>query len=145
MLDSECWTLNAGLWTLDLTICQTCLPCPPSGWIRLNIGASWAREKPLVQWLKEEYVQGQSCTVVVASENHWNLMKFVMVVVTPKSHRRSLCLIPRRSQIYSPLLPRNWRVKTMRGWGGGGGGGEGDHKVACRWHQLTISEWGKLT
>ena len=23
---------------------------------------------------------------------------------------------------------------------GMGGGGDGDHKVACRWHQLTISE-----
>ena len=33
-----------------LTICQTCLPCPPSGQTRLNIGASLrGREKCLVQ------------------------------------------------------------------------------------------------
>ena len=51
-LNSRCWTLNAGIWTLDLTICQKCLPCPSSGWIRLNIGALWAREKPLVQCLE---------------------------------------------------------------------------------------------
>ena len=31
-----------------LTICQTCLLCPPSEWIRLNIGAWWGREKCVV-------------------------------------------------------------------------------------------------
>ena len=34
-----------------LTIYQTCLLCPPSGWIQLNIGAWWGREKCLVQRL----------------------------------------------------------------------------------------------
>ena len=46
----------------------------------------------------------------------WNIsLLYSMVVVTLKSHRGSPDLIPRMSQIYSPLLQRNWRVKTMRG------------------------------
>ena len=39
--------------------------------------------------------------------------------------------IPQRSQLYSPLLEQNLRVKTM---------GERDNKVVCRWRQLTLAE-----
>ena len=39
--------------------------------------------------------------------------------------------IPQRSQIYSPLLQQNLRVKTM---------GERDNKVVCWWRQLTLAE-----
>ena len=35
-----------------LIIRQMCLPCPPNGWIWLNIGAWWGREKCLVQRLE---------------------------------------------------------------------------------------------
>ena len=44
------------------------------------------------------------------------------MVMTSNSHRGSPGSIPLRSQIYSLLLPRNWRVETM---GRGGGGWEG--------------------
>ena len=41
------------------------------------------------------------------------------MVMTLNSHRENPGSILLRSQIYSHLLPRNWRVETM-----GGGGGE---------------------
>ena len=48
-----------------------------------------------------------------------------MVDVTSNSHRGSPGSVPRKSQIYSPLLRRNWHVKTM-----GGGGSRGCAQVA---------------
>ena len=36
-----------------LTVCQTCLPCQPSVWMRLNIGAWWGREECFVQRLEK--------------------------------------------------------------------------------------------
>ena len=41
-------------WWLPVTICQTCLPCLPGGWIWLNIGAWWGRAKCFVQQLERE-------------------------------------------------------------------------------------------
>ena len=58
-----------------------------------------------------------------------------MVVVTLNSYWGIPGSIPWRNQINSPLLPRNWHVKTI---------GEGDHKVVCRWRQLTLAERGEL-
>ena len=70
----------------------------------------------------------------------WNIsLLHSMVVVTLKSHRGSPDLIPRMSQIYSPLLPRNWRVKTMRGGG--------DHEFVCRWVSWLLQNeenWDEL-
>ena len=48
-----------------------------------------------------------------------------MVDVTSNSHRGSPGSVPRKSQTYSPLLRRNWHVKTM-----GGGGSRGCAQVA---------------
>ena len=41
-----------------MTICQTCLQCPPSGQIWLYIGGRWGREKCLVQHLERGICPG---------------------------------------------------------------------------------------
>ena len=61
-----------------------------------------------------------------------------MVLVTSKPHRGSPGSIPRRSQIYCPFLPRNWRVKMMA---------EGYHEVvstSVRWLLQNGGNWGRL-
>ena len=68
---------------------------------------------------KGDYVQGQSVCC--------GAIKKCMAVVTSNSHRGSPGSISWSNQIYSHLLPRNWRVKTM---------GERDDEVVCRWCQL---------
>ena len=105
-----------------LTICQACLPCPPSGWIRLNVRAWWRREKCLWGNRKGDYIQGQSWTVVVASKN-CEICDIIlicrMVVVTSNFH------------CGSPGLPQNWGVKTTR---------KRNHEFVCRWRQLTLAD-----
>ena len=118
-----------------LTICQKCLHCPPSGWIRLYNGAWWDREKRLVQRLERRVCPRSvldCCGAIKKSiKNNCKICNTTlicsMVVVTSNSHRGSPGSISWRNQIYSHLLPRNWRVKTM---------GERDHEVVCRWCQL---------
>ena len=59
------------------------------------------------------------------------ILNDTMVVEAASSHHGSPGSITQKSQIYSPLLPQKWRVKTM---------GEGNHKVMCRWRQLALAE-----
>ena len=112
-----------------LTICQKCLPYPPSGRIRLCIGARWDREKCLVQQRERRLCPRPVLDCCGA-------IKKCMAVVTSNSHRGSPGSISWSNQIYSHLLPRNWRVKTME---------ERDHEVVCRWCQLkNEGNWDRL-
>ena len=85
-----------------------------SRWIRLNPGSSWGREKCLVQQLGKGICPGS--VLYCGKLWYWDLINCKIwnrtifcstVVVKESSHHLSSGLIPRRSQISSPLLPRN--------------------------------------
>ena len=116
------------------TICQMCLPCPPSGQIRLNIRAWWAEKNVLCSDWKGEYVQGQFWTVVVASNN---LLNFEHIINWQHGFY-DVGLPPRKPWFDSPEEPNIFFViatkqvcKNV---------GEGDHEVMCRWRQLALAE-----
>ena len=87
-----------------LTICQTCLPCPPSGQIWLNVGGWWGRGKCLGQGLEYEKVKSGVQHMTVNGS---------VVVMTSNSHHWSSGLIPQGSQICSILLRWNWTVEML--------------------------------
>ena len=85
-----------------------------SRWIPLNLGSSWGREKCLVQQLGKGICPGS--VLYCGKLWYWDLINCKIwnrtifcstVVVEESSHHLSSGLIPQRSQISSPLLPRN--------------------------------------
>ena len=104
-----------------LTICQMCLPCPPSGYIRLNVGAWWGRRKCLVQQQERE-----TCPRLVLEQASRNMPS--LEVGTGQGY--DVQLPPLKPWIESPENPNLFYLSVTKL--AGRNDGEGGHKVMCR-------------
>ena len=124
----------------SLTIGQICLPCPPSGQIRLNPGAWWGKGKYLVQCLgsgicMSRVSHGLWCSEQINCQTRNSILIGSMVVMAESFPSGSPRSILRKHQITFWLLPRNQSIKAM--W-------ERGHEVMSKWRQMTLKGIGEL-